>query len=57
MIHGMIHGTKERKRKSVKKKKEYMKFRFENKNLINEELLYTICYNRYSNGSMVFLSF
>lgn len=56
MIHGMIHGTKERKRKSGKKK-EYMKFRFENKNLINEELLYTICFYRYSNGSMVFLSF
>lgn len=45
MIHGMIHGTKERKRKSGKKK-EYMKFRFENKNLINEELLYTICFYR-----------
>lgn len=45
MIHGMIHGTKERKRKN-RKKKEYMKFRFENKNLINEELLYTICFYR-----------
>lgn len=35
-----------KERERVGKKKEYMKFRFENKNLINEELLYTICFYR-----------
>lgn len=38
----------------VEKKKEYMKFRFENKNLINEELLYAICFYRNIPVSMVF---
>ena len=38
----------------VEKKKEYMKFRFENKNLINEELLYAICFYRNIPMSMVF---
>lgn len=31
-----------------------MKFRFENKNLINEELLYAICFYRSIPVSMVF---
>lgn len=35
-------------------KKEYIKFRFENKNLINEELLYAICFYRNIPVSMVF---
>lgn len=51
MIHGVIHGSKEKRRKSVKK---YMKFRFENKNLINEELLYAICFYRSVPLFMVF---
>lgn len=52
MIHDMIHGTKKRKKKCKKKKKIYEIF--ENRNLINEELLYAICFHQNIPEFMVF---
>lgn len=52
MIHDMIHGTKERKKKCKKKKNIYEIF--ENRNLINEELLYAICFHQNIPEFMVF---